>query len=85
MVRRPMSEHPDQQPSPTEAGDPDWFRPPTRRERWIAAGLFLGFGIFFVALFVALSGWWFRWVILGLSVVSVLYAVNHARRARHAG
>ena len=67
------------------AGDPDWFRPPTRRERWIAAALFAGFSIFFAALFVVLSGWWFRWVILALAVGSLVYAVNHLRHARSSG
>ena len=47
--------------------DPDWFRAPTTRERRIAAALFIGFGLFFIALFVVLSGWWFRWVILALA------------------
>jgi hypothetical protein len=62
----------------------DWFREPTRREHWIAAGLFTGFGIFFVALFVVLTGWWFRWIVLGLGMYSVLHGLGHARDARHA-
>ena len=36
----------------------------------IAAALFVGFAIFFVLLYVVLSGWWFRWVILVLGVWS---------------
>ena len=47
-----------------------------------AAALFVGFGLFFIALFVVLSGWWFRWVILGLSIVSVLHGISHARQSR---
>ena len=64
---------------PTDSHDPAWFREPTPREHRIAAALFAGFGVFFVLLFVVLAGWWFRWVILGLAVVSVLYAMGHAR------
>jgi hypothetical protein len=64
-----------------EAADADWFRPPTRRERWIAAGLFLGFGAFFFAYSFVWTGSWFRWAILGLGVWSVVYALGHARRA----
>jgi hypothetical protein len=58
------------------------FRTPTRREHLIAAALFLGFGIFFVLLFIVLRGWWFRWVILALSALSILYAARHAIDAR---
>jgi len=61
---------------------PEWFRPPTRREHWIAFALFLGFGVFFVLLFWVTAGWWFRWVTLGLGLWSVLYALGHARQAR---
>jgi hypothetical protein len=59
--------------------DVGWFRAPTPREHRIAAALFVAFGVFFVLLFVVLAGWWFRWVILGLAVVSILYAAGHAR------
>jgi hypothetical protein len=65
-----------------EASDPDWFRAPTPRERRIAAALFIGFGLFFVALFVVLSGWWFRWVILTLAGYSILEGVRHLRGIR---
>jgi disulfide bond formation protein DsbB len=61
------------------AANPDSFRAPTSREHRIAAALFVGFGIFFVLLFKVLLGWWFRWVILGLAVISILYGINHAR------
>ena len=60
-----------------EASDPDWFRAPTVRERRIGAALFIGFGIFFLALFVVLSGWWFRWVILVLGGYSILVGFRH--------
>lgn len=56
-----------------------WFRQPTPREHRIAALLFVGFGLFFAMLFVVLVGWWFRWVILVLAVISVLYGLAHAR------
>jgi hypothetical protein len=58
--------------------DPQWFREPTRRERLIAAALFVGFGLFFAAMFVVLTGWWFRWVVLGLSVISIVSGLRHA-------
>jgi hypothetical protein len=73
-------------PSPTEdtadqasssAADPDWFRPPTRREHAIGAALFVGFGVFFVLLFVLLRGWWFRWVVLACGVYSILRGLRH--------
>ena len=67
--------------SQTSEADPAWFREPSRREHWIAAGLFVGFGGFFVLLFVVTYGLWFRWVTLGLGAWSVLYALGHARRA----
>jgi hypothetical protein len=63
-------------------GGTDWFRPPTPRERLIAAGLFLGFGVFFFLLSAVWRGSWFRWVILGLGAWSVLYAVGHLRALR---
>jgi hypothetical protein len=62
-----------------EQVDPQWFREPTPREHRIAALLFVGFGVFFALLFVVLNGWWFRWVILSLAGVSVLYGLGHAR------
>jgi hypothetical protein len=62
----------------------EWFREPTRREHWIAAALFTGFGVFFVALFVVLEGWWFRWIVLVLGLYSIAHAIGHARDARHA-
>jgi hypothetical protein len=65
-----------------EQTNPEWFRAPTPREHWIAAALFIGFGIFFVLLFVVLRGLWFRWVILGLALWSVLYALRHVLDAR---
>jgi hypothetical protein len=69
---------------PVEQGDPRWFREPTRREHWIAAGLFVGFGAFFAALFFILAGWWFRWIMLGLGVFSIARGVAHLIEARHA-
>jgi len=71
-------------PDDLEQSDPRWFRQPNRREHWIAAGLFVGFGVFFVLLFFVLSGWWFRWVILGLGAISTLSGLSHATEARRA-
>ena len=73
-------------PSPQSAPDEqtEWFREPTNREHWIAAGLFMGFGLFFVALFIVLDGWWFRWIVLVLGLYSIVHAIGHARDARHA-
>ena len=68
-----------------DAADPDWFREPSRREHWLAAGLFVGFGVFFVLLFVVTAGWWFRWVTLALGIYSVFHGIGHARDARRAG
>src|SRR5882672_12821810 len=59
-----------------------WFRGPSRRERKIAAGLFVGFGIFFLALAWVQRGWWFAWVIFGLAGVSVWYAGHQWLRGR---
>ena len=64
---------------------PEVFRGPTPREHRIAAGLFVGFAVFFVLLYVVLSGWWFRWVILGLAVWSLVYGLRHWADARAAG
>jgi hypothetical protein len=58
--------------------DPHWFREPTRRERLIAAALFIGFGLFFAAMFLVLAGWWFRWVVLGLGITSIFNGLRHA-------
>jgi len=58
-----------------------WFREPSKRERRIGAGLFLGFGIFFGALAWVQRGWWFGWVILGLGVVSIWYAGHQVWRS----
>ncbi len=60
----------------------EWFRAPSRREHWIAAGLFVGFGVFFVLLSVVNRGWWFGWVILLLGVWSLAHALGHALDAR---
>lgn len=79
MPQPPATDHsPDDRPAPDNGGPDDaWFRAPTRREHAIGAALFIGFGLFFVALFVVLAGWWFRWVILGLGGVSVLRGLRH--------
>jgi hypothetical protein len=75
-------------PSPSSSqpigADPlpdSWFREPTAREHRIAAGLFIGFAVFFTMLFVVQAGWWFRWVVLGLAACSLLYGLGHARDA----
>lgn len=62
--------------------DPTWFREPTPRERLIAAALFVGFGLFFLLLFVVLTGWWFRWIILALGAISILHGLWHAVESR---
>ena len=69
----PVSSQPDPHPDAT------WFREPTRREHAMAAGLFIAFGMFVLALFVVMAGWWFRWVIAGLGVYSILHGAGHAR------
>ena len=66
----------------TDVGEgTEWFRPPTRREHRIAAALFVGFGLFFVGLFLVTAGFWFRWVVLALGIYSILHGVRHARDA----
>ena len=82
-----MSESPDQSRADHDDGDrpSESFRAPTRREHWIAAMLFLGFGVFFILLFFVLAGWWFRWVIIVLGIVSILRGLSHALDARKAG
>jgi hypothetical protein len=61
---------------------PEVFRDPTPAEHRFAARLFIGFGVGFVLLFVVLSGWWFRWVMLGLGAYSILDGVRHWMAAR---
>ena len=62
--------------------DPDWFREPTRREHGLAGWLFIGFGVFFLMLFVLLRGTWFCWVVAVLGVYSLVHGVGHLRDAR---
>ncbi len=76
MANQPEST-PDTLHSPSEAADPDWFRQPTPREHRMGAALFVSFGVWFVLLFVVLGGWWFRWVILGMGVLSILHGLWH--------
>jgi hypothetical protein len=71
----PMIEKDDE--LPREAAHPDWFRPPTPREHKIGAALFIAFGVFFVLLFLVERGWGFRWVILGLGVISIWRGLWH--------
>jgi hypothetical protein len=73
---------PDPTSQPPEIADPHWFREPTPREHKLAAALFVAFGVFFIALFIVLAGWWFRWVILGLGGISILHGLWHAVEAR---
>jgi len=68
----------------TELAHPELFRAPTVREHRIAAALFVGFAVAFFMLFVVLQGWWFRWVIAGMGVWSLVVGVQHARDARAA-
>ena len=66
-----------QDPTSPEAAHPDWFREPTRRELKIGAGLFTGFGAFFVLMFWVEKDWGFRWVLLGLGIVSIVRGLWH--------
>ena len=71
-----------QLPKPPDAPDdeqanPEWFREPTRREHRIGAALFTGFGIFWVILFAFQRGWWFRWFLLLLGILSLLRGLRH--------
>lgn len=75
---------PEQSEHDPEQSDPEWFRAPTASERRIAAALFIGFGLFFIAMFFVLSGWWFRWVIVVLGGYSILEGVRHHRGIRRA-
>jgi len=72
-----MPDDPAKLPQDLEQANPDWFREPSRREHLIGAGLFIGFGIFFVMLFLFLHGWWFRWVILLLAAWSIGKGLLH--------
>ena len=65
------------EPAPEDAAHPDWFREPTRRELKIGAALFIGFGVFFVLMFVVEKDWGFRWVLLGLGVISIVRGLWH--------
>ena len=65
-----------------DEADQQWFREPTPREHRIAASLFIGFGIFFVLLFIVLAGWWFRWIILTIGVYSCIAGIRHRLDAR---
>jgi len=71
-----------QDPQDSPGDSPDWFRPPTPRERVIAGALFLAFGVFFFLFSIVWRGSWFRWVIVGLGAWSVLYALGHLRQLR---
>jgi hypothetical protein len=51
----------------------------------MAAALFVGFGLFFVLLFLIQRGWWFRWVILVLGIVSTLRGLGHLIGAARRG
>ena len=72
-----MPETPD--PSPPDAAHPDWFREPTPRELKIGAALFSGFGVFFLLMFLVEKDWGFRWVLLGLGVISIIRGLWHLR------
>jgi hypothetical protein len=69
------------EPAPGELADPGWFREPTRREQWIGGGLFTGFGLFFLLWFYVQRGSSFRWLILGLGVISIVRGLYHAIKA----
>ena len=70
---------------PIDHAHPEFFREPTPREHRIAAGLFIGFAVFFGLLFVVLRGWWPRWIFVALAVYSFLDGVRHWRDARRGG
>jgi hypothetical protein len=74
-----MTEKPDQ--PPTEAAHPDWFRPPTRKEQGMGAALFLGFGVFFIFMYWVWRDSAFKWVILGLAVISFARGLWHGSMA----
>jgi hypothetical protein len=63
--------------SSEDAAHPDWFREPTVRELRLGAGLFTGFGVFFVLMFFVEKDWGFRWVLLTLGVVSIVRGLWH--------
>jgi hypothetical protein len=67
---------------PEPLGHPNVFRAPTAREHRMAAGLFIGLAVAFLLLFVVLEGWWFRWVVAGLAVWSLLVGFRHGLDAR---
>jgi hypothetical protein len=73
----------EQDPKPLR-GDPSWFREPTGREQWIGFGLFLGFGIFFLLFYYVERDTGYRWVILGLAVVSLGRSLRHGIKAWYA-
>lgn len=70
-------------PDPHDEPDSPWFRPPSRREHFIAGALFLGFAVFFIAYSFIWRGSWIRWAILGLALWSALYALLHLNKLRH--
>lgn len=59
------------------------FREPTPREHKLAAALFIAFGVFFILLFVVEKGWGFRWVLLGLGIISIWRGLWHWTGAYH--
>ena len=75
----PMPEE-SQKPA-AEGADSQWFREPTQREHRMGAWLFGGFGVFFLLLFLVERSWGFRWVILGLGVISLFRGTYHWVRA----
>ncbi len=70
--------HPDERP----AADEQWFRPPNRKEHVLGAWLFIGFGVFFLAMSYLFAGWLFRWVLLVLGIYSTWHGLRHAIDAR---
>jgi hypothetical protein len=66
---------------PGEIADPAWFREPTRREQWLGAGLFSGFGLFFLLVFYLQPTSIFRWFILGIGIISIGRGLRHAIKA----
>ena len=76
-----VTEHRDEHDAPPQASDPTWFREPTPREHAIGAALVAGFALFFLTLAWMYSGWWLRWVMLIVGMLSLGRAARHAWRS----
>jgi hypothetical protein len=68
-----------------EQSNPNELRAPTPREHRLAAWLFGGFAVFFVACALFLSGSWFQWLFLVLGLFALVRATWHAVISRRGG